>query len=594
MFKFLVRHLKIVNFRCIELAELVLTDGVNLIAGANNSGKSTLLEAIALLASHDISRVLTESDYYSLNVGNEFNIEATIVCIPVQANCSLDRLDQLRMDGESDFTSKLNSTGTENVKKQFKLTIKGSKKLKLKYKTEDYIGMQQSEVEDVLKAMTRTHIIGSEVKGHDFTPTANIRYLVNRMANEQQVNVQNLNHALHTIDQPNIIQASKGMVVESLGQSNLEFSVEPSGITMPLQYWGNGTNEFTRHLFTELQQKLNWIRLIDNFEGNLDNIGLLNYFKFLNEFYSKAGIQAFITVRDSNSVKIDKESEIVMCQPIGIIGSPKGNLIKNLQQSQPELFFSKLVIIGEGSTEVGFLDIMFDKAFKKGYKYHGMKLCDGGGNDSTEKLAKALVDSGLRVGMFVDKEFDQNSEHLEELISKMGLFAFQWGFGNIEWNIMHAIPWDQLPEFITKPEAGLGPRLETIAFRLGMPENFNAELSVESIKEWIGNTDALKHMNEKQKEKEVDEIFIQTAIDAASGKIPANTPESQKKKFSGHGRKWFKSLQGGRELALKVFSCNAWENGIKEQLMPYVNANRNAVGLDSIDDLYFDQDGNES
>ena len=130
---------------------------------------------------------------------------------------------------------------------------------------------------------------------------------------------------------------------------------------------------------------------------------------------------------------------------------------------------------------------------------------------------------------------------------------------------------DQLPEFITKPEAGLGPRLETIAFRLGMPENFNAELSVESIKEWIGNTDALKHMNEKQKEKEVDEIFIQTAIDAASGKIPANTPESQKKKFSGHGRKWFKSLQGGRELALKVFSCNAWENGIKEQLMPYVN-----------------------
>ena len=423
MLKFLISNLKIVNFRCIELAKLSLTSGVNLVTGANNSGKSTLLEAIALLASNDVSRVLTESDYYSLNVGSEFNIEATIVCIPVQANQTLDRLDQLRMDGGSDFTPISNSIGTENVKKQFKLIVTGSDELKLKYETDEFIGIQQSEVEDVLKAMTRTHIIGSVVKGQDFTPAANIRYLVNRRTNEQQVNVQNLNHALHKIDQPNIIQASKGMVIRSLGQSNLEFTVEPSGITMPLQYWGNGTNEFTRHLFTELQQKLNWIRLIDNFEGNLDNIGLLNYFKFLNDFYHKAGIQALITVRDSNSVKIDKESEIVMCQPIGIIGSPKGNLIKNLQQSQPELFFSKLVIIGEGSTEVGFLDIMFDKAFKKGYKYHGMKLCDGGGNDSTEKLAKALVDSGLIVGMFVDKEFDQNSEHLEELISSMGLLA---------------------------------------------------------------------------------------------------------------------------------------------------------------------------
>ena len=49
----MLQNLKITNYRLFENFELPMLTGVNLIVGANNSGKSSLLEAIYLLASED-------------------------------------------------------------------------------------------------------------------------------------------------------------------------------------------------------------------------------------------------------------------------------------------------------------------------------------------------------------------------------------------------------------------------------------------------------------------------------------------------------------------------------------------------------------
>jgi DNA replication and repair protein RecF len=45
----MIRRFKVSNFRCLENAELELSPGFNLIYGANASGKTSLLEALAYL-----------------------------------------------------------------------------------------------------------------------------------------------------------------------------------------------------------------------------------------------------------------------------------------------------------------------------------------------------------------------------------------------------------------------------------------------------------------------------------------------------------------------------------------------------------------
>lgn len=69
------------------------------------------------------------------------------------------------------------------------------------------------------------------------------------------------------------------------------------------------------------------------------------------------------------------------------------------------------------------------------------------------------------------------------------------------------------------------------------------------------------------------------------GVVPdAITDKGEKKQFKEHQKKWFKSYEGGRELADKVFSFGVWPN-IKDRLLPFLNAVRAVDGLPPLSDL---------
>ncbi|MGK3945312.1 hypothetical protein ABK046_44080, partial [Streptomyces caeruleatus] len=72
-------------------------------------------------------------------------------------------------------------------------------------------------------------------------------------------------------------------------------------------------------------------------------------------------------------------------------------------------------------------------------------------------------------------------------------------------------------------------------------------------------------------------------IEAALGTVPAGR-EAEKNQYKSHAGIWFKSKDGGRELAGKVFSLGLWA-GLKPQLLPFCNAIRKAVDLPEIPDL---------
>ena len=67
-------------------------------------------------------------------------------------------------------------------------------------------------------------------------------------------------------------------------------------------------------------------------------------------------------------------------------------------------------------------------------------------------------------------------------------------------------------------------------------------------------------------------------LEAASGSVP-ESKLAERKKYQSHGQTWFKSVEGGRELAGKVFSLGIWPT-LQPQLMPFFNAVRKAVDLE--------------
>lgn len=76
-------------------------------------------------------------------------------------------------------------------------------------------------------------------------------------------------------------------------------------------------------------------------------------------------------------------------------------------------------------------------------------------------------------------------------------------------------------------------------------------------------------------------------IEAATGTVPKDSQRAdsgEKKTLRKHGRHWFKSNEGGRELADKVFRFDLWPK-LETELMPFLNAVRCKVSLPEIDEL---------
>ena len=103
-------------------------------------------------------------------------------------------------------------------------------------------------------------------------------------------------------------------------------------------------------------------------------------------------------------------------------------------------------------------------------------------------------------------------------------------------------------------------RLRTLADRLGIQEK-----DFETIKTEAGSS--LKAL----------------ILAAALGVVPCDK-SMEKNQYKSHAPTWFKSVEGGRELAGKIFSLGLWPT-LQPQLMPFCNAVRKAVDLAEIPDL---------
>ena len=88
----------------------------------------------------------------------------------------------------------------------------------------------------------------------------------------------------------------------------------------------------------------------------------------------------------------------------GTVGPLDGKKIERIRSKDPSVFLSRLAVIAEGATEVGFVTGLLERALGAPIHTHGIYVSDGGSNETVLDLLEALIKGGLQFAGFADNE----------------------------------------------------------------------------------------------------------------------------------------------------------------------------------------------
>ena len=114
-------------------------------------------------------------------------------------------------------------------------------------------------------------------------------------------------------------------------------------------------------------------------------------------------------------------------------------------------------MIAEGSTEVGFVSYLLERAVDGDLLDHGLRVCDGQGNQSTLGLLETMANAHLTFAGFADDE-GESAQRWTALKSVMGDRLFRWASGATDANVIGQIPEQQLDTLITGVDADVSAR----------------------------------------------------------------------------------------------------------------------------------------
>jgi len=575
-----VYHLAIERFRCVKTLSWHPTKGVNLILGGGDVGKTTILDAIGLLLSPTNPTTLADTDYHARNIEAGFVIEA-ILSLPPETGINYQTKASWPWDwnGSEAVVPRMDGDGGLKGEPVYRLRVRGTEDLELAHEV-----VQPDGTADILSVGLRRSIglvrLGGDdrndrdlrlVQGSALDRLLSDKALRSRLASElakSDVTEQLTDpakDALKALDQvfktkslPDgldlAITGGQGLSITAL----IGLTAKREGVQLPLATWGSGTRRFAALAIAEQKQGEAPITLVDEVERGLEPYRQ----RFLMENLQASKSQVFVTTHSPSAISAASKASLWYVDHAGGIGQLTSADVARQRKTDPETFLGCLAVVAEGATEFGFVAALLEKALGSSLEQHGVHVTDGGGHEATLGLLEALAAGGLCFGGFADDE-GKHPTRWQNVTKKLDKLLFRWKSGCIEENVMGVLPDDKLEMLLTDPENDkTGMRLRTLADRLGIQ---GQEKDFATIKAKAGSS--LKAL----------------MLAAALGTVP-DDKLAEKKQYQAHGQTWFKSVEGGRELAGKVFSLGIWPT-LKPQLMPFCNAVRKAVDLDEIPDL---------
>lgn len=575
--------LTIQRFRGIRSLTWLPAKEMNVILGGGDVGKTTVLEAIALLLSPSNTAVISEADYWARDSAQEFVIEAVMTLPDATGIGSQNTFAwPWAWDGQDAIAPSADGEGDLPAPGEpvYRVRVRGTTELELAWEV-----MQPNDEFDHFSTAVRRRIglvrmsaderndrdlrlvygsaldrlladnalrarIGKQVAGLNLHESLNdkgkgaIESLDMRMANAALPSALKLG-----------LTTSQGLSIGAL----IGLLATKNGVALPLSSWGAGTRRMAALEIASSTDKEASVTLIDEIERGLEPYRLR---KLINILAGQHG-QIFLTTHSPVAISCAEDAHLWYLDSLGSIGALPRDKIGPQQKRDPETFLARVAVIAEGPTEVGFLQYLLEKAFEGNPLDHGVRVCDGQGNGATLDLLETLASSGLLFAGLADDEgtAPQRWKNLKEKLKER---VHQWPKGCTEDHVIGAVPDAKLLELLKDSEGEFdGYRLRTLADRLGLQDKTTEAIDA-----------ALKAS---------DQTWRGLVIAAATGSKDG-APEAQEKAWKKHSQQWFKSTDGGRELAQKMVALGAWAE-IQPQLLPLINAVLVAVGRPALQEL---------
>src|SRR6266480_720407 len=576
----IIRRLSIQRFRSIKSMTWLPASGLNLVLGGGDVGKTTILDAIALLLSPTNPNVVPETDYYGRQKENGFVVDA-VISLPDDSkiNNLLKAAWPWDWDGEKPIVPSIDGDGTQaHNGPVYWLQVAGTPELDLVYEVKQPDGTSETMPLALRRQLSPVRLSSDDrndrdlrfVQGSALDRLLSDKTLRSRLSSK--LAETNVVDALNDDSKTALSVLSDAFATKSL-PTDLDLSItgapgisvmaligltpQRGGVQLPLSSWGAGTRRLSALAIAEQTQGATPITLVDEIERGLEPYRQ----RVLVGKLGSSKAQAFVTTHSAAAISAAANSTLWYVDHAGNIGELDGAKVAQQRVRDPEAFLSRLAIVCEGVTEVGFAATLLLGALGGPLEQAGIRIVDGGGHETTLGLLEALAEGGLSFGGFADDEGGKYPTRWKKVEEGLGKLLFRWQTGCLEESILKLVPEAELEAFIQDPTGEkTGKRLRSLQERLGTESK---EFAV--LREKAGAN------------------LRQLIIEAATGTVP-DGKESEKKHFQSHSQDWFKSLSGGQELAKKVFSMGLWPS-LKEQLLPFANAVRRAVVLQQITDI---------
>jgi predicted ATPase len=462
-----VRHIHIKNFRAIKELKWLPKPGLNCLIGPGDSGKSTILDAIDLALGARRSYPFTDADFFELNTATPIEILITLGALndqlknievygmflrsfnpasgritdEPQANEEIVLSLKLTVGADLDadwllYSERSQSEGTERrlpwkhreLVTPARLGVASNQHLAwgnrsvLNKLSEDSFDISAALAQ--LSRNARTAFSEHKIEGID-----NVLTQVKAVANNLGVPVGNLKALLD---------------VNSVSLSNGAISLHNSDST-PLRQLGTGS---ARLLISGLQKTASSskILIVDEAEYGLEPYRIT---RLLNELGSKAEVpeqQVFITTHSPFVLRELKAEQLHVLRKRTAVEQaftpPCSHHVYSLDggdQQQAtlracaEAFFSRAVIVGEGSTEVGIIrgiDLHKQDTQQLGIQAQGASCTDGGGGDNYFKRAEIFASLGYPTMLLKDSDITTPAHQVQtQLCSTKGVTILEWGHG---------------------------------------------------------------------------------------------------------------------------------------------------------------------
>jgi putative ATP-dependent endonuclease of OLD family len=569
-----IRHLSIKRFRGVEALSWFPDKGMNVLLGGGDVGKSTILDAIAMLLSPTNAATLTDADYWQRRHEDGFEIAAAMA-LPLNCGIAEQRKASWPWEWSADGPKlpDLEANEGQPLDPVFCVRVCGTPDFELQHEI-----CQPDDSVDHFPVSVRRNI-GVVRLGGDDRNDRDLR-LIQGSALDRLLSDKTLRSRLaDKIGETDVSGQLKDSAKTALGDLDARFqkrtlpsqlslglvggpgfslnaliglTATKDGAMLPLASWGAGTRRLAALEVAAAHHSEHPIMVVDEIERGLESYRQ----RILIEELCASRSQVFVTTHSAPAVHAAATSTLWYVDVGGKIGRLPASVAAQ-QKRDPETFLARVAVIAEGATEVGFVTTLLNRSLGEDLRRHGIWVSDGGSNSEALAVLRGLATSGLKVAGFADNEGTQQGLW-QETKDQLGDFLMRWADGCLETNIIPHLQDHQLEAFIAEPDGDTGERLRTLADRLNLEDKSLAAI--------LAATDDIRAL----------------MIAAACGAAPANpnAPEAQKKAWKKHGQRWFKSVAGGAELTDKLFALGLWPH-FAPQLLPFVNAVRGAVGLEA-------------